>query len=559
MTCEGELCLGATGSGKSTGSGQALAMSCLAAGFGGLVLTAKPDKRALWESYCRRAGRLADLCVFSPSQPCAYDFLDFECSIVRRGAGITNNIVHLLCEVLQVAERQSDKGAGKMKAIWRRATRQLLRNVVDLVVMAKGTLSVPDVYQAVISAPTSLKEVGSAEWQRSSFCYRCLRNADARSRARRHPRDFKIVADFFLLEWPGLSERTRSVVQSTFTSMIDVIHRGILSEPSAGGPTSRRQRLRTRDSRDRLADQGIRRRWPVCPGVVEGGVPTFDRTPQSCHQSSTGVLVGRRGTVFHDDLRHAVSDDVPCFARGNRVLDPEYFELLCGAWWRSRQGQADSLFANLNTKIFHANGDPVTNEWAASLIGRSRQFLTNSSTSQQAGDWFSEMTGMGTVAQDERRCERAHRLRSAAAPVYHAPPWRPGERLAGRWNRVSRRATLSAEWKNVAARRFRSAVTRLSGRMSRKRTAAFGRIRKQEDITMSGNQQTRSGDVRQAANWVQFIVESWAVSVEVFLRREFGWNYIGAKGAAVLLLVPMFMLLWPEHDPRPLLWFLRPT
>ena len=28
------------------------------------------------------------------------------------------------------------------------------------------------------------------------------------------------------------------------------------------------------------------------------------------------------------------------------------------------KAEADSIFANLNTKIFHANGDPVTNEWA---------------------------------------------------------------------------------------------------------------------------------------------------------------------------------------------------
>ncbi len=65
-----------------------------------------------------------------------------------------------------------------------------------------------------------------------------------------------------------------------------------------------------------------------------------------------------------------------------------------------------------------------------------------------------------------------------------------------------------------------------------------------------------NSDGRRAANGLQFVAESWAVSVEVFLRREFGWNYIGAKGAAVLLLIPMFMLLWPEHDLRPLLWFL---
>jgi hypothetical protein len=64
------------------------------------------------------------------------------------------------------------------------------------------------------------------------------------------------------------------------------------------------------------------------------------------------------------------------------------------------KAQADSLFANLNTKIFHANGDPVTNEWAASLIGRSRQFMTNSSSSYQPGSFLSDLTGFRSVAQN---------------------------------------------------------------------------------------------------------------------------------------------------------------
>src|SRR5262245_23353833 len=62
----GTLVTGATGSGKTTGSGQAMALSLLRHGFGGLVLTTKPDERALWEEYCRRAGRTADLRVFAP-------------------------------------------------------------------------------------------------------------------------------------------------------------------------------------------------------------------------------------------------------------------------------------------------------------------------------------------------------------------------------------------------------------------------------------------------------------------------------------------------------------
>lgn len=56
--CEGCQIIGDTGSGKTTGSGQALAKGFLRLGLGGLVLTHKSDDRQRWEQYCRDTGRL---------------------------------------------------------------------------------------------------------------------------------------------------------------------------------------------------------------------------------------------------------------------------------------------------------------------------------------------------------------------------------------------------------------------------------------------------------------------------------------------------------------------
>src|ERR1017187_3883532 len=61
--CEGTMIFGGTGSGKTSGSGRALATSFLAAGFGGLVLCAKPDEPALWRSYAAETGRETDLLI----------------------------------------------------------------------------------------------------------------------------------------------------------------------------------------------------------------------------------------------------------------------------------------------------------------------------------------------------------------------------------------------------------------------------------------------------------------------------------------------------------------
>ena len=51
--CEGTQVFGMTGSGKTSGSGKAISHAFLSAGFGGIVLTAKTDERALWEQWAR--------------------------------------------------------------------------------------------------------------------------------------------------------------------------------------------------------------------------------------------------------------------------------------------------------------------------------------------------------------------------------------------------------------------------------------------------------------------------------------------------------------------------
>jgi hypothetical protein len=61
---------------------------------------------------------------------------------------------------------------------------------------------------------------------------------------------------------------------------------------------------------------------------------------------------------------------------------------------------------------------------------------------------------------------------------------------------------------------------------------------------------------RGAMNLVAFIVQSGAVTAEVFLHSRFGERYIGGQAAAALVLIPCFGMLFPQHDIRPLFYFL---
>ncbi len=235
---EGTLITGATGSGKTSGSGRHIALAMLKGGWGGLVLTAKADERRVWERYCQEAGRSADLIVFGPNQPWRFNFLAYELQRPGAGAGLTENLVALFTTVLEMAERGGGSGGtgggGSDEGYWRRANRQLCRNAVDLLVLATGSVSIPDLYRLVVSAPTSAESVASPAWRAASFCFRCLAAADQRQKTATQLRDLELVSDYFLLEFAGLSDKTRSSIVSTFTSMIDVLNRGLLRDLYGG-------------------------------------------------------------------------------------------------------------------------------------------------------------------------------------------------------------------------------------------------------------------------------------------------------------------------------------
>lgn len=60
---EGTQIFGATGSGKTSGSGATLARAFLKAGYGGLVLTVKREEAGQWRQWLAEAGGLRICCT----------------------------------------------------------------------------------------------------------------------------------------------------------------------------------------------------------------------------------------------------------------------------------------------------------------------------------------------------------------------------------------------------------------------------------------------------------------------------------------------------------------
>lgn len=62
-------------------------------------------------------------------------------------------------------------------------------------------------------------------------------------------------------------------------------------------------------------------------------------------------------------------------------------------------------------------------------------------------------------------------------------------------------------------------------------------------------------DAKAAANFLMLAAQSLAAPLEPFLRHRFGPRYFGVPSTIGLFIIPMWMLLWPDEDPRPIMGF----
>ena len=378
---EGTQVFGGTGSGKSSGSGQALARAFLDAGMGGLVLTAKTDEVLAWKTYARAAKRETDLLIVEAGSEWRFNFLRYELKRPGIGAGHTENLVNLFCSVLETAERKNGQSGGN-ESYWQRTLKQLLRNAIDLAVIATDDVDLPALYRIITSAPRSSQEVNEEKWQADSVCFALLEHAREAARARDRESDYELTRDYWLKEFPGLAPETRSSIVSIFTSMADCFLRGMLRKLFCGDLNFTPEDtfegriiilnlpVKEYNELGQFAQVLFKYIWQR---AVERRIPP-GISPAQAEQKIRPVFLWADESQFFVNSYDALFQST---ARSSRACTvyltqnlPSYLSAFNGA---NSKSEAEAFLGNLQTKIFHANGDPSTNNWAADSIGRTRQ------------------------------------------------------------------------------------------------------------------------------------------------------------------------------------------
>jgi hypothetical protein len=408
---------GGVGSGKTSGAGQNLSKRFLATGFGGLVLTVKPDEKQLWQEYCRLTGREKDLIILEPNGDHCFNFLQYESAHAQEA--FTDNIVDVLKTVIKAGQ---EKESGKSDdAFWETALDMLIFNVIDLCRLAYGTLSIQQMYDVVQTIPkgndslqtdSSQGEVKAFQkafetarllvtqkidaWVASfSSQQQALLQDNNRFEAELleaipEARLLKFLDQFFFDNYINLSEKTRSIIDFTFAGFLF----RLLREPVYSLFCRNDSTFKPEDSLD---GKIILINLPVklYHKVGRDCQILFKYIWQRAMEKRSITQNARPVFLWADEAQnflHEHDTDFQATARSSRIATvyitqnlPNYYACMGG---KNAEYRVKSFLGTLGTKIFHANADIETNRYASELIGDA--FFEDESSSVTVAKDFSQ-------------------------------------------------------------------------------------------------------------------------------------------------------------------------
>jgi hypothetical protein len=369
---ENTVIFGGTGGGKSSTSAAALARAFLTAGFGGLVMCAKPDEASRWENYARVCGRGSAVIRFDATGRYRFNFLDYLMSSTKSStAGLVDNAVQAFLQILEATHSPSGSGDAGTNDFWRKSMRDLLANAIAVLYHAYGRVQIDELLQLINSAPTLAEQAQDPDYQTWSFCYATIKRLFHDPKVPLPDREAAQYATYFGQTFGRLDGKTRSNMVITLSAEIGQFLRGplhtlfcthtnIVPEVTHEGvilildlPIKRFDHVGT------VAQVLMKYIWQK---ATERRAVGPDTRPVFLFADEAQLFISSYDLEFLSTARSARAATV--YITQNL---PSLYARLGG---HHPQDRADAILGNFQTKIFHANTDPRTNQWASEMIGK---------------------------------------------------------------------------------------------------------------------------------------------------------------------------------------------
>lgn len=392
---QGVVITGSIGSGKTSGSGKALAAAYLRAGMGGLILCAKAEEADLWRRYCADHGRSGSLIELDGRTP-ILNFLAYE--LARQGEAGLNSVVECLMRVLEAAHAASPTPGRPGERFWEDTIRQVLRNTIPILHAATGSVTIPDIIRFVQSAPRDQAQAKDVAWQEGAYMFQAFVRAAA-ALGDQHP-VVNRAADYWHREFVPLDPKTRGNIAISLTTSLDRFNHGWLRTAFCGASTVvpelsfhgaiflLNMPALTLNDDGVIAQQLFKYLWQRAVLARNGLRPEQQERPLFLWADEAQYFINSYDAEFLSTCRGSRA----CTVFLSQSL-PTFLAKLGGDMARER---VQHLLGNFGTKIWHSNACPETNRWAAETLG---QILhRRASFSEGAGEsWNSGMSmGEGT-------------------------------------------------------------------------------------------------------------------------------------------------------------------
>jgi len=438
---EGVQIFGGIGSGKTSASGRLIALKYLLHGFGGLVLTVKPDEKDTWLGYAKTTGREKDIIVIEPGQnKYVFNFLEYE-SKLRNGVSYTDNIHEVLRTVIRAAEEKA--GGRSDDAFWENALDLFMSNVITLCLLAHERVTVQLLFDIAQSAPkradvSNTNEYGASEptaYQKAVTIVKDRMKKAISEWSSQYDaeyiqslpediyeslledaipgyRDLKMLNNFFMDSFFNIGDKTRAIIEFCLTSFLQRLLRDPIYSLFARYNS-------TVTPEDCLNGKVIILNLPVKQYHKAGqdAQILFKYIWQRAIEQRDIKIFDRPVFLYCDEsslLLHEHDAEFQATARSSRVATvylsqnlPNYFASMGG---EKSIYKVKSFLGTLATKIFHANSCVETNEMTSQLIGQAYQ--QDYSRNVNLGQQFSVSKGTSVKLESMVRKEELSRLKT---------------------------------------------------------------------------------------------------------------------------------------------------